>query len=70
MLSRRSEHGTLLPSLRGGDWSGGGWLSGRRSRPEPSPALMIAGVVAVGLAAWACYKMGPELVRYLKIRRM
>ena len=45
-------------------------LADRDESAGPSPALLIAGVVAVGLCAWALYTFGPELRRYAKIKNM
>jgi hypothetical protein len=35
-----------------------------------SPGLVIGGLVVLGLAAWAMQSLGPDLVRYMKIRSM
>jgi hypothetical protein len=35
-----------------------------------SPGLMLAGLAAVGLGVLAWYYLGPDLVRYMKIRNM
>jgi hypothetical protein len=50
---------------------------GRNRMPEPdrgndrsSAALWVTGLTALGLGALAWYYLGPDLIRYLKIRQM
>jgi hypothetical protein len=49
---------------------------GRPYYPEPSygggisPALLLGGLAVVGLGFLAWHYLGPDLVRYLKIREM
>lgn len=53
-----------------------GWEERRTSMTTPSlPAtpsagLLIGGLVVLGLGAFALYYLGPDLARYLKIKRM
>jgi hypothetical protein len=47
----------------------------RRSTPRstseaPPVGLLVGGLVIVGLGALALYYLGPDLVRYMKIKRM
>jgi len=75
MMSRRTE--PWLPE-RVEDW--GRSVVGRpRRRPAPplafarrgpSPALLIAGAAAVGLAYLTWTYLGPDLKRYMKIQNM
>jgi hypothetical protein len=41
-----------------------------RDRGGLSPGLLLAGAAAVGLGVLAWYYLGPDLVRYMKIRNM
>jgi hypothetical protein len=41
-----------------------------RENDSSSTALWVTGLAAVGLGALAWYYLGPDLIRYLKIRRM
>ncbi len=41
-----------------------------RDRGGLSPGLLLAGAAAVGLGVLAWYYLGPDLVRYMKIRSM
>ena len=41
-----------------------------RGRGGLSPGLLVAGLAAVGLGVLAWYYLGPDLVRYMKIRNM
>ncbi|HTU92200.1 MAG TPA: hypothetical protein VMF69_19110 [Gemmataceae bacterium] len=43
-------------------------LAGRER--VPLPGLLLAGLAVLGLGAFAWYYLGPDLQRYLKIRRM
>jgi hypothetical protein len=45
-------------------------LAGRRESGGPSNALLIAGVALVGLGILTWYYLGPDFVRYMKIRDM
>lgn len=45
-------------------------LAERVGLGEVSSRALIAGLVAVGLLAWAAYQFGPELRRYMKMRSM
>lgn len=38
--------------------------------PAPPTGLLLGGLVVLGLGALAMYYLGPDLVRYLKIKRM
>ena len=63
-------HG-LSARSRGDGW--GDWLPARARRaepPGPSPGLLLAGLVVVGLGALAWYYIGPDVIRYQKIRNM
>jgi hypothetical protein len=49
----------------------GGPAMARRPEPSGLPAgLTVAGLAVIGLGALALYYLGPDLVRYLKIRNM
>jgi hypothetical protein len=41
-----------------------------RERPGLPAGLLVAGLAAVGLGVLAWYYLGPDLVRYMKIRNM
>jgi hypothetical protein len=41
-----------------------------RERPGLPTGLLVAGLAAVGLGVLAWYYLGPDLVRYMKIRNM
>jgi hypothetical protein len=44
---------------------------GLRERPAiRRPALLLAGLVALGVGAWMIYRFGPDFVRYMKMERM
>ena len=45
-------------------------LAPRTERGGPSPSLLIAGAVAIGLGYLAWTYIGPDLKRYLKIQSM
>jgi hypothetical protein len=53
-----------------------GWEERRAAVAVPSMSaapplgLMIAGLAVIGLGALALYYLGPDLVRYMKIKRM
>jgi hypothetical protein len=59
-----------LSRLTGNDWKKRTGLARLEDAERSTQAWMIAGVVAVGLTAWALYQLGPELRRYLKMRSM
>lgn len=43
----------------------------RAEMPERSTLVpLVAGAAAIGLVAWAAIYFGPDLVRYMKLRRM
>ncbi len=50
--------------------SGRSELAERGRFEVSSPALIAAGLVAVGLGLWAWYYFGPDVRRYMKMRAM
>ena len=48
-----------------------GWNVERRGPSEwPSSGMLLAGLALVGVGALAWYYLGPDLIRYMKIRNM
>ncbi len=69
MATYPSERRARSPYQAGGDWRGRSDLA-RRSYGGTSPGLLLAGVAAVALGAFAVYYFGPDLRRYLKMEAM
>jgi hypothetical protein len=47
------------------------WNVERRGQSEwPSSGMLLAGLALVGVGALAWYYLGPDLIRYMKIRSM
>jgi hypothetical protein len=53
-----------------GNWQGGYAPAERQDSGGLPAGLLIGGLVVVGLGLLAWYYMGPDLVRYMKIRNM
>ena len=68
MATYPSERRARAPYQAGGDWRGRSELA-RRSYGE-RPGLLLAGLAAVALGAFAVYYFGPDLRRYLKMEAM
>ena len=65
-----SEKPGLLSNLGHGDWGRRSYLARREEYVGPSPRLIVAGVVILGLGLAAWHFLGPDVRRYLKIRSM
>ena len=48
----------------------GGYAVSERGFGPPQGALLLVGLGAIGLGFLAWYYLGPDLVRYMKIRNM
>jgi hypothetical protein len=65
-----SEKPGMLSNLAHGNWSGRSHLARNDEYIGPSPRLVVAGVIMLGLGLAAWYYIGPDVRRYLKIRSM
>ena len=67
---RTRAHGSMF-SHASNDWQDRAAPAVRRSDSGGlSPGLMVAGLAALALGAWAIYHFGPDLQRYIKMERM
>lgn len=62
-------HGALA-HLMGNDWGRRRTLARHGESSGVSRGLLIAGLVAVGVGALACYVLAPDVQRYIKLRNM
>jgi hypothetical protein len=69
-MSRAMSEQEARQSRPAGDEWRGRYDLADRDRGGVSPGLVLAGLAAVGLGALAWYYLGPDLVRYMKIRDM
>lgn len=62
---------SMTPSEnQGQSYSHESGLEGRAGSAWPSGGLLLTGLAVVAVGALAWYYLGPDLVRYMKIREM
>jgi hypothetical protein len=65
-----AENQGLFSGSEGEHWWERSPLARRAESVEPSPRLVIAGLVVLGLGCLAWYYVGLDVRRYMKIRSM
>jgi hypothetical protein len=70
MLGLTSTRESPLSRSRGDGSSARHLFEGREESRLPARALLVTGLVVVGIGALAWYYLGPDLKRYMKIQSM